>query len=127
MVWASMFLFDSTRMAGGYGNSLRQINLAQLSAYTILDNSLMRKEGKAMNHKEQFIESISEQFSKTRAEATHIFNVFVQEKIIKFGHGGAGIQLSHGSFWDQQVMDNALSMKYRNNPSNKRAGRGTGQ
>lgn len=63
-----------------------------------------------VNAEIQFIEDVREQFGKTQDEAEKIFKVFLAKKVIKLcPHSGRAI-LSHGIFWEQAVMDTALTL-----------------
>ena len=55
-------------------------------------------------------ESIKEQFGFTDAEARHIYDVFIKEKVLLIDKHTGQFTLSHGAFWDKQVMLNALAV-----------------
>lgn len=67
-----------------------------------------------------FLTSVQEQFGKTEAEAIHIYNVFLGEKIVKIDPVMGQFEISHGAFWDRDVMDRALTLTPKT-PRTKRA------
>jgi 2'-5' RNA ligase len=58
----------------------------------------------------EFRDSIKEQFGFDDAQATKIFNVYLKEKAIKYNNGSGRYLLSHGGFWEKEVMQRALEM-----------------
>ena len=57
----------------------------------------------------EFIKSIMDTFNYNRDEATAIFQVLLDAKVLK-RHAGIGrYTVKHGAFWESDVMDNALA------------------
>lgn len=63
-----------------------------------------------MTSKESFTTSLQESFSLTADEAEHVYAVFSREKVLVHDKHGGGITLVHGAFWDELVIQNALSV-----------------
>ncbi|RPJ25228.1 MAG: hypothetical protein EHM33_15250 [Chloroflexi bacterium] len=62
------------------------------------------------NGQNTFISDIVEQFGYTTEQAEKIFNLYRREKIIKLDTGSGRYILSHGAFWDKEVMARALAL-----------------
>jgi len=64
-----------------------------------------------VNAENNFLNAVSEQFGFSPEEALTILNVFKKYKIIKIDAIGGQFTLSHGAYWDKEVMNNALAQK----------------
>ncbi|MCP4083172.1 MAG: hypothetical protein GY743_23365 [Planctomycetaceae bacterium] len=58
----------------------------------------------------RFIDAVMEQFDKTQLEAEKILSVFQAEKIVLIDPVMGSFTLSQGLFWEQDVMDTALTL-----------------
>lgn len=57
----------------------------------------------------EFVESVMEQFGKTEAEAAHVLKVFKKAKTVKYDAAMGRYNLTHGAFWEADVIDRALA------------------
>jgi len=62
------------------------------------------------NAHDNFIADLMEQFDYTEAQAEHILNVYVREHVVKLDVAIGCYRLSHGIFWERDVLNNALAM-----------------
>ena len=63
-----------------------------------------------MNTRDSFIRCVIEQFGFAKVDAVIIYNIFIQEKVLKVDKQTGGFTLTHGAYWDKDVMNNALDM-----------------
>lgn len=56
------------------------------------------------NANNQFVEDVKEQFGFTEEQAWEILSYYKKNKIAKLDTQGGRIILSHGAFWDKEVM-----------------------
>jgi hypothetical protein len=61
------------------------------------------------NAETSFINDVMEQFNFTEKEATKILQVYKKVKAVKIDPLGGRAILSHGAFWDKEVMQRALN------------------
>jgi hypothetical protein len=60
------------------------------------------------NAASKFIDAVVEQFNFSQEDATTIYNVYLREKIVNIDAVGGQYRLTHGAFWDKEVMKRAL-------------------
>jgi hypothetical protein len=58
---------------------------------------------------ENFIENVMEQFTLSRDEALKVFDVFREVKAIKLDRWMGRWKLSHGAFWEPEVIARAIA------------------
>jgi hypothetical protein len=71
------------------------------------------------NAENKFVDSVMEQFGKSKQEAEIILSVFKKKKAIKIDPVLGKFSLTHGALWDKQVMDTALDLA-KEKPKKKR-------
>lgn len=59
----------------------------------------------------RFIDSVIDQFGFTQKEAEIILVVFKKVKAVKISHHIGQFTLTHGAFWDREVMQRAIDNK----------------
>ena len=59
----------------------------------------------------EFIESVREQFGTTTAEAEKVLRVFRKTKAVKLDPVGGRYRLTHGAFWESEVIRRAIEWK----------------
>ncbi len=64
---------------------------------------------RSVNADESFIDSVCEQFGKSREEAAGVLRTFAKIKAIKLDWVGGRWNLTHGAFWEQSVIDRAAA------------------
>lgn len=64
---------------------------------------------RTVNAENSFVQSVMEQFGKTENEAQQVLTVFKQCKAVKIDAVTGQFALTHGAFWDIEVINNALS------------------
>jgi hypothetical protein len=62
------------------------------------------------NAESGFYDNVQEQFGFSREQAAKILRVFIKEKVAKLDVSVGRYKLTHGAFWDKQVMENALGV-----------------
>lgn len=62
------------------------------------------------NARINFVQSVMEQFGKTETEAHHVLDVFIKEKAVKLCVALGRYQLTHGGYWELDVINTALTM-----------------
>ena len=78
----------------------------------------MNKSAKAMaqrsvNAERGFIENVMEQFGKTEEEARHVLSVFIKEKAVKLNWAMGRYDLTHGAYWELDVINTALTLEVK--------------
>jgi len=58
----------------------------------------------------EFISSLIEQFEITTEEAEKVLRVFIKAKAVKLQAGMGRYNLTHGAYWESDVIQNALAM-----------------
>lgn len=76
-----------------------------------------------INAENRFIESVQEQFGKTKKEAENVFKRFKKDKIVKIDPVGGQYNLKDGRFWEQTVIDRAAK-KQEFKPARRRKSKG---
>lgn len=61
------------------------------------------------NIQDNFVNSVMDQFNKTREEANKVWQVYLAERIVKCDFVTGQYQLSHGIFWESDIIDNAIN------------------
>ena len=60
-----------------------------------------------------FVASVMEQFGTTQAEAEHVLRVFRAAKVIKIEAAIGQFKLSHGAFWEADVIARAIATELK--------------
>jgi hypothetical protein len=63
-----------------------------------------------MNAANEFCSMLAEQFSITEDDARRVFDVFRKVRALKFDAVGGRYTLTHGAFWEPDVIAKALGM-----------------
>ena len=61
------------------------------------------------NAQTSFINDVMEQFGKTEEEATKVLAVFRKVKAVKYDAAMGVYNLTHGAYWEADVIDRALT------------------
>ena len=59
------------------------------------------------NARTSFLQNVREQFGKTEADATRVFDAYRKVRAIKLNVAMGRYDLTHGAFWNQAVIDRA--------------------
>ncbi|WJJ55379.1 hypothetical protein QB910_000135 [Dabrowskivirus KKP3916] len=60
---------------------------------------------------DKFVEEVQEQFGFSEDEAEKILNVFIKAKAVKRNVAMGRYDLTHGAYWDKEVMQRALQVQ----------------
>lgn len=70
-------------------------------------SDLVTRQINAMN---SFVEAVQEQFGKSKEQAEKVLSVFRKAKAVKFDTNNGQWTLSHGAFWDADVINRAIDL-----------------
>jgi len=62
------------------------------------------------NAQNSFIDNVMEQFGYTEEEAERILKAYQKAKAVKLNSAMGRYDLTHGIYWDREVMERALSL-----------------
>ena len=63
-----------------------------------------------VNAETNFVENVVEQFGFSEKQAQHILTIFIKEKAVKLDVSMGRYNLTHGIYWDKDVMITALAI-----------------
>ena len=62
-----------------------------------------------VNAEDSFVDSVMEQFGKTKEEAEKVLSVFKEVKAVKIDPILGAFKMTSGLYWDAEVIDNAVN------------------
>ena len=62
------------------------------------------------NAHNRFVGELMEQFEYTKEEAEHILDVYRREHVVKLVSAMGRYDLTHGMFWEKDILDRALTL-----------------
>ncbi len=64
-----------------------------------------------LNATDCFLRDVMEQFNASKHDAEKVLRVFKKVKAIKFDSIAGGYTLTHGAYWEPDVIQNAIEWK----------------
>lgn len=63
-----------------------------------------------VNARAEFVSNLKEQFGYSDEQAAKILDVYRKAKAVKMDFAQGRYHLTHGAFWDKEVLDRALNL-----------------
>jgi len=65
---------------------------------------------RTINAQDSFIQNVMDQFGKTKEESLKVLKMFIKAKAVKLDAIHGKYNLTHGMYWNAQVIENAINL-----------------